>query len=107
MKWTIIKLRLHCSCNKYEEKIENSENEPINFFVGTVTNPSNAKDKLTNQNQNISMHSKISKKKFGTVSNPSNAKEKITNQNQNISMGSKFSKTNWGQWVTYQMPKRK
>ena len=106
MKWTIIKLRLHCSRNKYEEKIENSENEPINFFVGTVTNPSNAKDKLTNQNQNISMHSKISKK-IGTVSNPSNAKEKITNQNQNISMGSKFSKTNWGQWVTYQMPKRK
>ena len=69
---------------------------PSNFFVGTVTNPSNAKDKLTNQNQNISMHSKISKK-IGTVSNPSNAKEKITNQNQNISMGSKFSKTNWGQ----------
>jgi len=45
----------------------NSKNEPIKFVVGTVTNQSNAKDKLTNQNQNISMDSKIFKKKIQWV----------------------------------------
>ena len=48
-----------------------------------MSNPSNAKDKLTNQNQNNSMDSKISKKNLGIVSNPSHAKDKLTNQNQN------------------------
>jgi len=48
-----------------------------------VSNLSNAKEKITNQNQNISIDSKISKKKLGIVSNPSHAKDKLTNQNQN------------------------
>jgi len=30
-----------------------------------VSNPSNAKEKITNQNQNISIDSKISKKNWG------------------------------------------
>ena len=61
-----------------------------------MSNLSNAKEKITNQNQNISIDSKISKKKLGTMSNPSNAKDKLTNQNQNNSMDSKISKKKFG-----------